>query len=241
MSDRSRIPKAIGDFNGYINTTANYLAAGTPTNGSRLGLTTQNISDWAAKRLYWSATLYPKYINPLLSTKAIKDEVKNKMVEFRTFAQPLLNIVAASPNATEADANALNFVLNRAAPTEPNTPIAGLVDFTVETLGGGELQFTCRPIGDGGRASKAEGADSVQVAWRFLDTGTTPNPNPGPDVIPTPSDFGTVKDIFTKMKFLFHAGDVNVGKRIVIFVRWWNTKHPELAGPWSAVRVVVVS
>jgi len=214
--------------------TGSYLAAGSPvTNGTRLGLSAQNLTDWNDKFVYWRDTLYTKYSDPLQSTSAVKDEVRNFMKDFKTFAQPLINLMVASPNAKEADAAVFNFVLNRAKATRRNTPIKELVEFTTQPLGGGDMKFSCRTGHDSSRASKAEGADSVQLAFLIADTV---------DVFKaTPSDLGMKTEAFTRAQFIFHAGAANVGKRMIVFTRWFNTKHPQLAGPWSAVRMVVIA
>ena len=50
-----------------------------------------------------------------------------------------------------------------------------------------------------------------------------------------------MKEIFTKSVFTFHMGVENVGKKMVAYLRWYNTKHPELAGPWSDVTLIVIA
>ena len=245
MSDRSRVPNDIPGFNTYINNTDDYLAAGTPTtNGARLGLTTTNLTDWNGRRVNWRDTLYPKYSDPLQSTSVVKQDVQNFMSEFKTFAQPLLNIMATSPNAVTADEAVFHFKIGRAAPTHSTTPIADGVVFDAKPIGGGELKFSCRTAHDDHRASKAEGADSVQLAYMIVDLSNS-NPMPAAagagDPIPTPDTKGMVKEAFTKSQFTFNAGVDNVGKRLVVFARWWNTKHAELAGPWSPITVVVIA
>jgi len=239
----TRISETIPGFNTYINNTGTYVAAGTPTtNGARLGLSPTNITDWENMKTDWIA-LYAKYSDPLQSTAAVKEAVKNFMKDFKTFAQPLLNIMAASPNAVEADEAVFNFKIGRAVPSHSTTPISEVVVFDARPIGGGELKFSCRTAHDDHRASKAEGADSVQLAYMVVVPNDNPTPPPpgGGDDIPTPNTKGMAKEVFTKSQFTFHAGVDNVGKRMVVFARWWNTKHPELAGPWSPISIVVIA
>jgi len=234
-----RITKNIPEFNGYISTTDTYLGQGSPiTNGARLGLSPQNITDWNSKRSYWRDTLYKKYTDPLQSTSAVKEQVRNFISDFQQFGQPLVNFIAANPNAKEADAAIFNFVYKRAKATRRHTAMEELVEFTAQPLGGGDLKFSCRTSHDSARPSKADGADSVQLAFLIVDANLS-----GRNSIYefTPSDMDMSEKAFTKAVFTFHAGAVNVGKRMVVFARWWNTKHPELAGPWSAVRMVVIA
>ena len=241
----SRITDSIPKFNDYINDTDDTLQAissGTTHNWERLGLTSTNASDWHDKRVYWRDTLYPKYSSPSQSTKIIKANVQVFMKNFRTFGNPLLDVMAASPNATEDDEITFNFKIGRAAAHHSDTPIEGTVLFEAVQQGGGDFRFSCRTGNDGNHASLADGADTVQLAYKFINGGNTPpTPQPGGDDLPTPEDEGMQRDVFTKAIFIFHAGPTKVGKIMVVFARWYNTKHPHLAGPWSQVKVVIVS
>jgi hypothetical protein len=231
MSD-SRIPPGIEEFNGYIGTTADYNIEGTPVNnGNRLGLSDDNITDWSAHRANWRDNLYPKHSSPVTKTSVVVRDVQDFMRAFRAFAQPLLNIIAASPATTNDDAAVYNVVRDseHANPTHPITPIAENVMADARQIGGGQVEFTCRTSHDSKRASKAEGADSVQVAYII---GTTP---------PANINATTSKEVFTHAKFTFHAGAENAGNKLYIYMRWYNTKHPELAGPWSSLVTVILA
>src|SRR5205085_10753699 len=125
----SRVPTAIPEFNTYITNTNTYLhAGGPPTNLTRLGLSDDNGKDWDDYQKAW-AELYLKYSNALTSTSIIKENVKHAMHDFKAFAQPLLNIIAASPEATDDDAAVFNLVLdkNHKNPSRPTTPISDTV------------------------------------------------------------------------------------------------------------------
>lgn len=234
----NRVPETIAVFNSYIVTTDNYLQAlstGSTTihNWERLGLSSANASDWHTFKQGWTDTLYPKYQDPLQSTSAVKKQVRDFMTDFKEFAIPLLNIMAASPNATSDDEEVFNFKIGRAAPSHDTTPIEETVVFDAKPLGGGELKFTCRTASDTHRASLAPGADSVQLAYLIIDTGTEINVNPDEEKM--------IKETVTKSSFIKHAGAGNVGKTMVTFARWYNTKHPELAGPWSAMQKIIIA
>jgi len=135
---RTRIPDSISDFNTYMNNTGTYVAAGTPVNGIRLGLSAGNITDWGGYKTDW-ITLYTKYSDPVQSTSIVKDEVRNFMDDFREFANPLLNIMAASPNANETDEGVFNFKIGRATPSHSTTPISDKVVLSAKPIGRGEL------------------------------------------------------------------------------------------------------
>jgi hypothetical protein len=49
------------------------------------------------------------------------------------------------------------------------------------------------------------------------------------------------KDIITKAAFEFDAGFTNQGKWLVVYFRWYNTKHPDLAGKWSPMVTIAIS
>src|SRR3954468_24834232 len=105
MSD-SRISDNIPGFNSYINNTDEWLKAissGVITNRERLTLTVQNGTDWSAYRTNWRDNIYPILSDPAAVTNTIKAQGRALMKNFRTFANPLLDIIAACPAATEQD------------------------------------------------------------------------------------------------------------------------------------------
>ena len=216
----SRIPDTIAEFNTYIDNTDDYQKAGTPSNATRLGLSTQNSTDWSKKRQAWD-TQYKKYIDPAQRTSVVTADLNKLMADFRTFALPLLNIVASSLVATNTDAQTFNVVLSTAhkKPSHPTAPIIAEIMADGHAVGGGDVDFKCRTSTDASRASIADGADCVQYAYKIGD--------PAPA---NPSD-GTTKEISTKASFRFHAG--KTGVKMYVFFRWYNTKHPELAGSWG--------
>jgi hypothetical protein len=199
------------------------------TNGERLGLTTANTDEWHNKRLFWEGTLYPSYTNPNTRTTTVNTQVKNFMQAFRDFGNPLLEIVAASPVANESDEEALNFKADRKAPTRPTTPLAEQCIASTQSLGGGQARFICRTEHDTARASLAEGADSVQIAYKI---GEQPPQDP---------DDGTKTIISTRASSVQALGADNSGKKLHYYVRWFNTKYPQFAGPWSAVKTVILT
>jgi phosphomannomutase len=228
MSD-SRIPHSPDDFNKYITTTDDYQKiGGPPTNAIRLGLTATNSTDWTTKRTAWDL-LFKQYVDPALSTSVVKDNVRIFIKSFHTFGNPLLNVIAASPNANATDAAKFNVVIERARPTHHTEPIAERCFATAQTLGGGEMKISCRTDHDASRASKADHADSEQIAWIIADA--------------PPANVNDVanKEIITKASFTLHLGAENAGRKLFFFSRWYNTKHPELAGPWSDLNTAVIS
>jgi hypothetical protein len=81
----------------------------------------------------------------------------------------------------------------------------------------------------GSRASILDAADSVQ--YRFV-VGTT---------APTSADDAILdKELSTKASFVLPTGVQKVGMMLYIYFRWYNTKHPELAGPWSTLQSTII-
>lgn len=241
-----RISKQPAVFNAYINNGDDYLALGTPTNGSRLGLSAGQIADWHTKREYWHDTLYPKYSSDTDRTMAIVEETHNFIRDFRLFANPLLDIMAASEAATEADEAKFNFVkrVNRKQPTRKTVAIAEECLATLKVLGGGMVQNFCRTDHDTQRPSLAEDSNAVEVSYTLVDMtasgGGNPQPNPNPggsNDMPPAASQGMVSKIFTTAKFVLECGNENSGMTLVIYHRWINTHYPKLAGPWSTVQI----
>jgi len=227
MAGKTRVPTTIPQFNTYINTTDNHIAAvsdpGPPpvTNGQRLGLSAENITDWHDQRVFWRDTLYPKYSNPDTKTKTVNQQVKNFMKEFSEFTRPLLTAMSVHPDATEQDEAIFNFVITRDDPTRPTTPIQEQCFASIKPLGGGMVRLSCRSQQDTQRASLPPGADSVQVADKI---GEPPPSHP---------EDGTEITLITKATSTQELGPEHVGTRVYAFFRWFNTKYPDLAGPWS--------
>jgi hypothetical protein len=229
----SRVPETIPAFNIYMNTTDAYLqqidaGSGLP-NWQRLGLALANNTDWHNNLLFWRDTLYKKYLDPTLSTSSVKAEVRQFMKDFRKFASPLLVLMAASANATTADELEFRFKRHRRKRTFHTTPISDLCSGNLVHLGGGEFKIICRSTDAEGRPRKADKADSIQIAYSI---GNTTPPNP---------EQGMTKEIFTKCVFVLDAGYAHIGKKIYVYFRWYNTKHPLLAGPWGNLVETVVA
>lgn len=117
----SRVPLTIPEFNDYINDTDERLQAvnlpGLNKYGIDYGLTVGENAEWRTKRLFWRDTLYPKYINPATSTSVVKQDVKDFMTGFRTFANPLLDKIAVSSIAGNTEEAIFNIDLELDTPT----------------------------------------------------------------------------------------------------------------------------
>ena len=234
---KSRISKSPTKFNSYINNTDSFLAANDPSgqpNWKRLGLKNANNTEWNTKRVLWRDTLYPKYSNPDQKTSTVVKDVQQFIKDFSTFASPLLNIIAASPDGTAQDEEIFNLILmkNRKKPTHSTTPIEEQVYGTLTGIGGGSVKCAFRTEHDTKRPSLAEGADSVEIAYSIIAAGQAPPANP---------DEAEETFISSKASFVLETGAENSGKKLYLFARWFVVKNDALAGPYSQVMSVLIS
>ncbi len=273
-----RISLSPKKFNPYLGRTDDRLQAIEPLSGNpywqQYGLTSANATDWHNKRLFFTAAttgLFAKYSNPATSTSLVKQQVKGWIKAFRTFANPLLNIIAASPNATSDDEAIFNLVLNvnRKKPTHTHTKIEDACHTDWVGHGGGNMKAGSRSTTDTKRHSLPEGADGVQYAWMILDDTPenitsniasvqkandaaialrtanpalpVPIPLPLPVAPPQHPDDGAKQEFFSGATHQFAFGAANKGKYLYVWSRWYNSKHPEIAGDWNARQVELIN
>ena len=112
-------------------------------------------------------------------------------------------------------------------------------------LGGGQFQLHCSITNDRNLASLPERADGVMVASRVdiplnieaSEGDTTPKAK----YIPlNGADDGTTKDFYSKANFTVIKNSDQSGNYYQFYTRWFNSKHPELAGPWTGPYVLVI-
>jgi len=232
MADRTRIPRGIDDFNPYIINTNAYLLAGVPTNAVRLGILTTETDKWTGFLNEWTP-LYLKYSDKKNGrTTAVKDGllyIIDQCVELDQTSH-ILDRIAASPAVSIADMETFNIrkgVLQKTTRSVPVTPISEKVAAAIQPLGGGSVAIKCH--NSTSRASILDGADSVQFVYQVGDVPPTSAEAPG-----------MMKDISTRAAFTLDLGAENATKHLYIFFRWYNTKHPDLASPWSAMQSTLI-
>src|SRR4051812_47873633 len=140
MSETSREPRIISQFDVYVTTSDDHLQADDTSNpghpnSERLGLTAAQATDWDDRRQEWD-DLYDKYGTKGTRTDVVRAQVSNFMKSFRGFAGPLLNMMAANPAANELDAAKLNFKLNRKSPSKRTSGITETIFPSIQSLGG---------------------------------------------------------------------------------------------------------
>ncbi len=233
MAGSPRISRSIVEFNSYITTTAAYLAAGTPTNASRLGISESEAATWASHATTW-VSLYPKYADKKNSrTTAVIDQLTQVIDQTVSFDQTnhILDRIASSVNATITDFETFNIksgALKKSTRSTSNTPISEAITATLLPIGGGVVQVKCY-TSTGQRAGIYDDADSVQYVYTV---GTTP---------PISADAEGLKSgLSTKGSFQLDLGAASGGKYLYIYFRWYDTHYPKLAGPWCALETTLI-
>ena len=143
----------------------------------------------------------------------------------------ILDRIAASPNVTIVDMETFNIKkgsLQKTTKSVSSTPISEPVTVTIQPIGGGSLTVKCYST-TGQRASIYDGADSVQYLYLVGDTAPA-----------SAEADGLTKEVSTKASFTLALGSGSSAKNLYIFFRWYNTKHPELAGPWSSLQTTLI-
>jgi hypothetical protein len=233
MADSPRIPRKIDLFNQYISNTTPYFNTGTPTNAERLGIRPEEVTQWIAIDTRWKPT-YSLYSDKKNSrTTSVIEEINLIITDLIDLDHTyhLLDRIAASPNVNITDLETFNIkkgVLEKTTRSKPTTPITELVVPALQPLGGGIISMKCRNH-IGNSASIIDGADSVE--YNYCVGGTRPT---------SAESVGLKTGLSTKASFTLSLGAESAKEELFIFFRWYNTKHPELAGPWSSVQTTLI-
>jgi len=240
MAVGARIPRSINELDNYLVSTSSYLSTPLPvtdgatfaTNGERLGLLPAEITQWKAFEAEWTP-LFPMYKDVMNSrTRAIRNNlllIVDKVVAYDQ-ANHILDRIAASPNATLYDLGVFNInggVLPKATRTVPTTAIREPVSVTFQVLGGAIMAIKCYST-TGARAAIYSEADSVQYLFQ---TGTPPA---------SVNEDSLKSGLSTKATFNLALNPDSKGKYLYIYFRWYNTRHPELSGPWSELQTAMI-
>ncbi len=233
MATGTRIPRGIDDFDTYIVNTSNYLFKGTPTNAERLGILTDESTQWKAFADKWMPD-YQKYKDKKNSrTIAVRDKLLQIISDTIEYDQKnrILDRIAASPNVIIEDLGIFNInigILQKTRRSVLTTPITEPVTVTIQPLGGGSMNIKCYST-TGQRSAIYSVADSVQYVYIVSDTPPVSAEAPG-----------LSKEISTRGTFTLALGSGSSAKNLYIYFRWYCTKHPELSGPWSAMQTSLI-
>lgn len=231
MASSPRIPRSIAPFNDYINTIVNYTLTGTPTNGDRLGL--EKDEQLRMKEICdnWNTTWKLYADRSAGRTIAVTASMNGYITDFIDYNEShhLLDRIASSLNATELDYQIFNISVRKTITKGQTKSISAAVQPIIQPIGGGTVSIKCYSD-ESARPSVYSQANCVQFA--FIVGNTAPL---------SPIDENIKYDTSTRASFNFEAGADKVGKQLFIFFRWYNTVHPDIAGPWSALNTVWLS
>jgi len=234
MGTGTRIPRSINEFGTYIGSTNIYFSSGAPvSNGERLGISPEEMTQWKGFEEKFSPLLLMYNDATNSRTRAIRNnliEIIDKAIAYDQ-ANHILDRIAASPNATVYDWGAFNInggVSPKTTRTRSITVIREPVSVTFQQLGGAIIAIKCYST-TGARAAIFGEADSVQYLFK---TGNVP---------PTSTnEEGLKSGLSTKGSFNLELNPEYKGKYLYIYFRWYNTKHPEMSGPWSELQTTMI-
>lgn len=233
MATGTRIPRSIHPFNGFLVNSNAYFLAGTPTNATRLGFTSSEITQWTSYLTQWSP-LYLKYCDKANSrTTSIIEQLNAIIDKLVLFDQTnhILDRIASSTSATIIDLETFNIKsgqLQKTTRTISTTPIAEQVSVTLQPIGGGTVNIKCYTA-TGARPGICDGADCVQFLY---SVGSTPPASA--------EDNGLKKEISTKGAFNLVLGASSSAQNLYVYFRWYNARRPELAGTWSSMQSTLI-
>lgn len=229
MATSPRIPRNNDEFNKYYIKMCAYLDQETPTNATRLGVLPEEVTQLKSFATQWTP-IYEKFSDKRNGrTIASRDELGQIMFEVTEYEQKnrILDRIAASPNVTVEDLGVFNIssrVLQKTKRSSVATRIEEPVTITFQLLGGGSMTIKCYSS-TAQRSGIFGEADSVQYVYKV--GGTAPA---------SADEVEMIKELSTRGTFALDLGSASSGKTLYIYFRWYCTKHPELAGPWSAMQ-----
>ncbi len=232
---KGRIPFEILDYHQFINITNAYLTAGGNANATRLGITASEVTTWTGFNTV-DGQYFPNWSNKKIRTTDMTNNLKANIKNCHNFnkSNKILDRIAASPAATLLNLETFNIHAGsqlKSAPVYHTADITDTVVVNIAYLGGGRLQFNCRPDQTSNRSHIPDGADRLEVRAKVGDPAPVSADNTDAQWLVVSSKATVVEDFTT----------ANVGKHVYLFFRWADSKRPQRNGPWSAMMNVVVS
>ncbi|MEI6853865.1 MAG: hypothetical protein WCL06_13545 [Bacteroidota bacterium] len=242
---RSRIPQKQLLFITYLVLVNDYLQTiqpgATEARGIVLGM---SIAELAALKAFVKSFIsgdpdepgiWDIHKNKDTKTQKSTAMMKSTKKEFGVFFRPLLNRMNASPNITVADRIILEISDPNPAHTRPKKRIQENCYANALAIGHGFVKMECRSSSDSKRASRPARATGVEVAWCKAKSDASGN-----FVIPDPETVAT-RFISTKASFELILPNEYVCTVVYLWVRWINSKYPDLPGLWSAAITISIS
>lgn len=236
------IPTKISEKNVYFRQVVPYLE----TNETRLGYPHQKIvearallGDPLAPVAHTWVYVFDKWIDEYNSrTPAVIDELDKigkllggKLVSIYN------NIQFDIWNENDRKMFRRKTGLPKAKPVHHITPVKEQVFFSVTPKTEGKFAFVCRTSHDSNSASIIDEADGIEVAYGFFPCEYKKDEKTGelavlPKKLAENVSQCPFRQTFFKARFTLNPEGDRTGKYINFYLRWVNTKHPELNGPW---------
>ncbi|MCF8258939.1 MAG: hypothetical protein K9J06_15395 [Flavobacteriales bacterium] len=233
-----RIPQALAEFETYLNNTVKWLFEGTPPNGERLGLSEEQMMHWRSYAQHWKM-LYHQSVDDSKSTPVIRKDRDIAWKKFVKFAQPVVNLIAASPALTVRDRSTFHIdpppKRGRRRGRMRDVPMVGM-----RNGDGASLRIVCKLM-DGGRPRMHPLADLIEMRYVLqTPTGIKDGALQWPALPKSPNECPLVV-LSSHAKFLVEVGMKNSGKLLCAYFRYINASDRDKNGPWSTLQVIVVS
>jgi hypothetical protein len=174
MAEKRRIPVILEAFITYIVLINDYLKTVQPGDtlkrGTILGMSDEELTllDGFVKKFVSGDPDHPGYWdlhkNKATKTATTRKNMVDTMKEFGSFFRPILDRISGSGSITNTDRDTLNIAHPVTSHTTPTTAIKADCFVNITMLGQGKVYFECRASADEACASKAEGADAVEMA-----------------------------------------------------------------------------
>ena len=129
------------------------------------------------------------------------------------------------------------FGLKKGTRTPPTKPpkIEEKIVPVIKNIGGGKIKIGCRTTTDEKRSSLAFGATGVKIAYSVVDHPTKNDVQDETKIkrqVVDSADGCDNLDYFSGATFELELDPADVGRELQYFLRWYNVKHKENAGPW---------
>ena len=221
---KTRVPEDISGAVAFVKRTDNYFQKViVPTTGHRLGIADAKVDEWHLKREEIEEC-YLIWCDDSKKSKPGNKLMRQLLKEFRAFARPLLNIIAASTIITTDDEGVFNLVADahHKKPTRRMSIIQEQCYSVADGIGGGEMKNVVRTNNSSKRNHIFADATGFECAYTITDKPTT---------LSDPSN--AVSKYFTKSKAIISLGANNKGKYMNHCERWVYGPNPNFNGPFN--------
>jgi len=245
-----RIPRSLYKFDPYFGILWTYLKEVLPildiTRGEHIGMKPSEVTEVGTRYAKWRSGdplhpgVYELHILQNNKRGGKRASVLEAQQAFIAFFTPILTRISANDILSDENRKVLNIAIPKHKYTHPTTPISESVYIRHQLMGNGRIQLKCYTASSELRARLPKGANSIQIAYRkdLIELEIDPETHlsiPGKvkrNMIKNVDD-GTTRVSFTTASPLWILEGVNAGDFLQFYVRWYNHRHPNLAGPWS--------